>query len=998
MKRSLAFLLACLMVWSCSSGVFTTQAEEIDYTCGENLTWSLDSETKTLTISGTGRMKDYSDDVNDPAPWQKYSSTIENIVVDDGVTYIGNSAFYKCSQAKAAIIGEGVQAIGVSAFFNCANLKTIQLPSTLREIYSQAFLRTLSLEDISFPNGCNLMWIDFGIFKEYGNGRIISKWYDLQPDGCVYLGDVLYTYKGTMPENTTINVREGTRVIQADFRNMVNLVDLNVPDSVISIGSDKVGNQGIFDGTTWLENQKANTNGVIYAGKVAYCFSGVMQAGQEIVLDEGTKGIASYAFYKQTLLSKLIIPDSLICVQGFGVYSCENLQTPDISHIQYLYQYALNLHNTETLTVPASLRWMQKYAFYIDSSTKQIIFEDNAIITELRYSMYEGRTVRNVQLANNLQKLGTGALYNFQRLQTILIPPSVQSIEQFSVGAFTSVPTIQCFAGSYAHTFALENDYPFELLDGIILDTDSLNEQLSAAKAVQRDLYTPESLNILDAVVAAVQIGAQTTQKTVDEWAVAIQKAIADLEYKSADYTEVNIQIQNAQNLNRDLYSPESLQILDDTIAAVDWDLPIVRQDEVDGFASAIAEAIRTVAYRTADYSLVEAAIKAAQEIERVLYSESSLAVLDAAVNAVIYDLDITRQTQVNEYATRIDDAISGLLYCSVVLRNDPHGVLVSATAREIHPETNLAVDEIDPSVYEIADFAVGGHIKSVRYYDITLFRQTQIVQPDGMVEVKIKLSQGVDPAKCRVYHVTEDIVDPLVRMASSLDGNYIVFNADHFSEYAVVEVETVLDRIEITALPQKTQYVCGESFAPDGIQVTAYYSDGTRQVIGDYDISAVDTSSPGEKTVSVYYTFNGTTKSDQFKIQVVTVTPYAQITVNGAPTQKYDKRVRLFRPYKKETVSLNCEISGSDKVKIEWSSDNKKVSVDQNGNVTNKGVFGARKATITATVKDDFGNVLTSVRITVRFYKFNFQLKKLNTQNVAYWPNKMPFIIAGKI
>ena len=82
------------------------------------------------------------------------------------------------------------------------------------------------------------------------------------------------------------------------------------------------------------------------------------------------------------------------------------------------------------------------------------------------------------------------------------------------------------------------------------------------------------------------------------------------------------------------------------------------------------------------------------------------------AVSAVDYGLNITQQAQVDDYAAQIELAIESLTYCSVVLRNEPHGVLVSATAKEIHPETQLAVDEIDPSVYEIADFAVGGFAK----------------------------------------------------------------------------------------------------------------------------------------------------------------------------------------------------------------------------------------------------------------------------------------------
>ncbi len=994
MKKIMHTLLAILLALSCMSVSCPVYADEIDYTCGEDLTWSIDVDTKVLTISGTGKMYDYFRVANE-APWKKYSSAVETVIVEDGVTYIGKQAFAYCSKIKTATIGEGVQSIGSKAFYYCSALRTIQLPSTLRTIEQQTFAYTSNLRSVSFPNGCGLMSVSDLAFRESGSSEN-SCWYELQPDGCVYLGDLLFDYKGTMPENTTLHVREGTRVIQASFRDMVNLVDIDIPDSVYAIGN-------VFEGTTWFKNAQETTQGVIYAGKVAYRFSGQMQLEQEIVLDEGTLGIAGNAFNNEPLLAKLVLPDSLICISSGGVYRCNNLREFDLSHVQYMYASAWGYLPFETLTIPASLRWAGSSAFSIGSETKQIVFEDQAAITETSYSMVYGGSLtgqlKHIQLADNLQKLCEESFLsqNMSSLKTIMIPPSVKEIERgfaYDVSKGEIKTTIQCYSGSYAHTWAIENEYPFELLDDTTLDTDALNEQLDAAKAVQRELYTEQSLAVLDEAVAAVRLGAQTTQITVDAWVTAIRKAIDELVYKPADYATVREQIQNAQALDRSLYTQSSLQALNEAIVAVDWTLPVIRQDEVNAFANAIANAIRTIAYRPADYSVVDSAIQAARETERILYTESSLTALDMAVNAVDYDLDITQQAQVDGYAAKIYSAIAELAYCSVVLRNEPHDVLVSATAKEIHPETQLAVDEIDPSVYEIADFAVGGHIKSVRYYDITLLRLAQIVQPNGTVEVKIRISDGVDPAKCRVYHVTEDMVNPLVRMTSSLDGNYIAFKADHFSEYAVVEVETVLDRIELTGMPQKTQYALGEAFDRGGLQVTAYFSDGTKRIIEDYDISAVDTSSVGEKTVTVYYTFNGTTKSDRFTIRVSAEAVTAQIIRNGSAVQSIDRKIGLFRPYSKETLALQCDVSTDVGVTVEWSSDNSKVRVDQNGTITNTGWFGARKATIAVKVKDSAGNVIARTQITVRFYKFNFQLSRLQTQDVVYLPKELQFII----
>lgn len=996
MKSTVRSLLAILLALACMTGTIPVQAEEINYTCGENITWSLDVNTKVLTLSGTGKMFSYSSVGSNVAPWIKYSTVIETLIVEDGITYIGRDAFYGCASMEKAIIGEGVTIIGTSAFHDCRKLRTIELPSTLHEIEQQAFCCTDNLREILFPNGCNLLWVSSRLFKHSTNVNT-GGWYRAQPKGCVYIGDLLFDYKGIMPENTTLHVKEGTRVIQADFRNKTNLVDLDIPDSVFSIGGGNIENQGAFDGTTWFQNQQASTQGVIYAGKVAYRFNGTMQLEHEIVLEEGTTGIAAHAFYNHQLLTKLTLPKSLVCLQRECISFCNYLTELDLSSVKYMYRYALDTVGIKHLTVPKGLLWSEIESFRVGSSMETVVFEDDAYLTVMPDRIIgDGSCVQSIQLSNTLTALYEETFYHCGALKSILIPPSVQYIERkFVVGMNIEEikPTIQCYFGSYAHTFAIENEYPFELLDEVQINTQFLTEQLEAAKTVQRNLYTAESLETLDEAVQAVRYGAQTTQKTVDAWTAAIQKAIADLVYKPADYLSVQEQIQNAQALDRDLYTQDSLKSLDDAIAAVDWTLPIVRQADVDAFAQNIAAAVQKMVYRPADYSAVEAAVQTAQQTDRIMYTEASLLALDMAVDAVIYDLDITNQAQVNGFAEQIALAIEGLSYCSVVLRNETHGVLVSATAKEIHPETSLAVDEIDASVNEIADFAVGGHIKSVRYYDITLLRRMQIVQPFGTVEVKIRIADGVDPAKCRVYHVTGDLVDPLVRMASSLDGNYIVFHADHFSEYAVVEVETVLDRVAVAHLPNKTRYALGESLDHSGLQVTAYFSDGTQRTIDDYDLSAVEMSSIGEKTVTVYYTYNGTTKSDRFMIYVTAEAVSAQILIDGTPMQQYNRRVKWFRPYTAESVSLRCDVSAKSDVQIEWSSDNEKVQVDPSGKITNKSWFGARKATITATVKDKAGNVIANAQITVRFYKFNFQLSRLSTRDVVYIPNKIQYI-----
>ena len=96
----------------------TVNAETVDGgVCGENMTWSLDS-TGTLTISGSGPMSAYTD--RNHAPWWSYRDMIESVVLEDGVTSVGNYAFIHCDRLCSVTLPDTVSSIGLWAFYHCA--------------------------------------------------------------------------------------------------------------------------------------------------------------------------------------------------------------------------------------------------------------------------------------------------------------------------------------------------------------------------------------------------------------------------------------------------------------------------------------------------------------------------------------------------------------------------------------------------------------------------------------------------------------------------------------------------------------------------------------------------------------------------------------------------------------------------------------------------------------------------------------------------------------
>ena len=101
-------------------------------TCGENLTWNL--ENGVLTISGTGKMDDY-DRENSRSPW--YGKKITSAVLEEGITNIGNYAFFDCTSLTSITLPDSVTEISDTAFDKCPNLILKVYPDSYAEQYAK---------------------------------------------------------------------------------------------------------------------------------------------------------------------------------------------------------------------------------------------------------------------------------------------------------------------------------------------------------------------------------------------------------------------------------------------------------------------------------------------------------------------------------------------------------------------------------------------------------------------------------------------------------------------------------------------------------------------------------------------------------------------------------------------------------------------------------------------------------------------------------------------
>ena len=133
----LMMMLTAATAWADDSG-----------SCGDNVTYYYSESTHALTISGSGAMLNY----GSTPPWKSYRADIKAVVIEDGVTSIGDDAFNECSSLTSVSIPNGVTNIGDYAFRKCSSLTSVSIPNSVTNIGDYAFYSCSSLTSVSIPN------------------------------------------------------------------------------------------------------------------------------------------------------------------------------------------------------------------------------------------------------------------------------------------------------------------------------------------------------------------------------------------------------------------------------------------------------------------------------------------------------------------------------------------------------------------------------------------------------------------------------------------------------------------------------------------------------------------------------------------------------------------------------------------------------------------------------------------------------------------------------
>lgn len=405
-------------------------AETIRGNCGNNgsnVSYVLDTNTHHLTISGTGVMCDFYEFVQDwdydeggywdyIVPWNTDEYWVSSVEIGDGVTSIGQGAFYHCDKLTSISIPSSVTSICGYAFAGCSNLTTINIPESVTYIGNGVF------------SGCNKLPLE-------------------EEDGILYFGKFLMRVAQSHTGNE-YKIREGTKWIgEGSFANK-NMTSITIPNSVVCICRES------FYGCSRLTSVYIPKS-VSYIGDMAFYCSGLKSV---TLASSDTRRIGD-AF------------DG--CWNLGNVYCLSTTPRSDIYHefprivtlhVQEGYATAYQNVNSRTFTIVDDLKvgscgaqaewyfstqtgaltitgtgetnnnpnWgLSPFSFTKDITKIEIL--DG--ITSIAHDLFSGCfNLSSVSLPNSVTSIGSGAFWYCRSLSSIAIPNSVNS---FGVGVFS---------------------------------------------------------------------------------------------------------------------------------------------------------------------------------------------------------------------------------------------------------------------------------------------------------------------------------------------------------------------------------------------------------------------------------------------------------------------------------------------------------------------------------------------------------------------------------
>lgn len=434
MKRLYLLILFALCVHVSFGRIFTGQ-------CGEDLIYIFNSETGALKIEGSGPMYDFQDPYINSG-WGKdvYRSDFRTVELPEGLTSIGNYAFWHAANIETIHIPSSVTKIGEYAFAQCSKLTSIDIPNSvttigqrafeesglinvkipgsIRTVYYAAFYKCNDLTDVTLSEGVTI--IDFSVFASCRNLTSVTFPNSLTTikDGAFYCCSNLTSL--TLPNSLT-------EIGWGAFQGCSSLTSITIPNSVKEISNTAFADCWNLSSITLPQGIEAIAQSVFYGCRNL----------TSIDIPDGVKTIGSSSFYKCTSLTSVRLPETLTSIGDNAFNGCSVLSSISIpKSVGYVGVDVFG--NCPAITNPL---YSETLFILMPKSAKGHFTVPEGIKTIMRYAFYGCSKLTSINLPATVDSIGYGAFRRCTSLTSCNIPDGVKLLngDTFAMTGLTSV-------------------------------------------------------------------------------------------------------------------------------------------------------------------------------------------------------------------------------------------------------------------------------------------------------------------------------------------------------------------------------------------------------------------------------------------------------------------------------------------------------------------------------------------------------------------------------
>lgn len=409
-----------------------------------------------LTIKSQGVIEKYSDGTK--LPWYDERDQITSIVLQDGVTEIGDSLFSNLTALEKVSFPDTLTSIGTNSFRNCSTLKSIELPSSLISIGTGAFGNCTQLQSARLSEGLESIgsW-SFAYCSELTEIQL--------PETLTEIGSAAF-YECSSLTNITIPANV-TEVNEFTFVACSALEDIMIQGELTYLGGS------VFGGTKWFSEQ---TDWVIVQDKFLQTYKG---SDTELVIPNGVEFICDSAFSNKNIRS-IVLSDSVKSI-GSNAFAGTDLETIDLNQAEIIGESAFNgCEKLTSLTIPDSVTSIGGMLIS-DCTSLTDLQLSNSLTSIPRNAFYNCTALTEVTIPTSVTAIEKYAFYKCDSLEKIRIPENVISIEDYALGYIngSTVSEILTIYGCYesaAESYAIENNIPFIAMSSETVEGDVNND------------------------------------------------------------------------------------------------------------------------------------------------------------------------------------------------------------------------------------------------------------------------------------------------------------------------------------------------------------------------------------------------------------------------------------------------------------------------------------------------------------------------------------------